>query len=47
MNKNLEAYLEKEWRFNNHQKYQKYFKQWLENLTEIQINYFTKMMLLK
>lgn len=40
MNKELYDYLENEWKYNNHNKYQKYFKQWVSNLTEHQIIYF-------
>ena len=42
MNKDLYNWLEKEWRFNNHVKYQKYFKEWISNLTPDQITGFTK-----
>lgn len=40
----LKEYLEKEWRYNNHAKYQKYFNEWFKNLTEIQIFYFKSQM---
>ena len=44
MSKNkLYIYLEKEWRFNNHKKYHKYFEQWLNNLTDNQIHYMTNL----
>lgn len=42
MNKDLYNWLEKEWRFNNHVKYQKYFKEWISNLTPDQIFGFAK-----
>jgi len=45
MNKELYTYLERRWRFSNHTKYQKYFKLWLENLTDNQIYYFKKDMI--
>jgi hypothetical protein len=41
MNDELYKYLEKEWRYNNHKKYQKYFKEFVDNLTPKQILYFT------
>jgi hypothetical protein len=40
MNKILYTYLEREWRYCNHTKYQHYFKSWVNNLTESQIHYF-------
>lgn len=40
MDKRLYTYLEKEWRYNNHKKYQKYFNEWVVNLTDIQIHYY-------
>jgi len=43
MNKELRQYLEKEWRYNNLKKYQKYFNEWVENLTDNQIHYFKKL----
>jgi len=42
VNKSLYNYLEKEWRINNHSKYQHYFQLWVENLTDNQIEYFNK-----
>lgn len=36
----LEEYLKKEWRNCNHSKYQIYFKEWFNNLTETQLLYF-------
>lgn len=40
----LYTFLEKEWRYRNHSKYQKYFKTWFAKLTTNQINSFTKEM---
>ena len=40
MTDELYRYLEKEWRYNNHSKYQKYFKEWVSNVTPQQILYF-------
>ena len=40
MNDELYKYLEKSWRYGNHKKYQKYFKEWVNNITESQIEYF-------
>jgi len=45
MNEVLRQYLEKEWRYNNHKKYQKYFAEWYKNLIDNQIYYFRKQML--
>lgn len=42
MNKDLYNWLEKEWRFNDHVKYRKYFIQWIKNLTKDQIIGFSK-----
>ena len=41
MKDELYKYLEKRWKYNNHNKYKKYFKVWVENITESQIHYFT------
>jgi hypothetical protein len=38
-------WLEKEWRENNAVKYQHYFSEWANNLTEIQIKGFDRMRL--
>lgn len=38
----LYKYLKEWWRNNNHVKYQKYFDEWFENLTDNQIDYFRK-----
>lgn len=40
MNERLYKYLQNEWMFNNHPKYQKYFGEWVSNLTETQIYYY-------
>ena len=45
MNKYLYNWLEYEWRVSNHTKYQKYFKEWINNLTDNQIKAFDKMRL--
>jgi len=36
----LYRYLDEEWRKNNSPKYQQYFKEWVNNLTDIQIYYY-------
>lgn len=38
----LKTWLKERWRFDNHHKYQKYFEEWFENITENQIQYFIK-----
>ena len=40
MKDNLRLYLFDRWKRNNHPKYLKYFEEWLNNLTNIQIYYF-------
>lgn len=40
MKNKLIEYLKQEWKYNNHKKYQKYFDEWFENLTDVQILYF-------
>ena len=42
-NRALYNWLEYQWRINNSPKYQHYFKEWIDNLTEIQINEFERM----
>ena len=42
-NRALYNWLEYEWRISNHPKYQHYFKEWVENLTDAQIVYFNEM----
>lgn len=37
MTDKLYQYLKEHWKRNNHKKYQKYFEQWVNNLTEAQI----------
>lgn len=44
MTEQLYKWLEKEWRFSNHVKYQKYFPEWVNNLTPGQIQGFQKAM---
>jgi hypothetical protein len=44
MNEQLYQWLENEWRYSNHIKYQKYFKVWVKNLTKNQIFGFQKAM---
>lgn len=43
MNDILYRYLDEEWRKNNSPKYQQYFKEWINNLTDNQIYYFNKL----
>lgn len=38
----LYNWLKKEFEFNNHKKYHKYFQEWVNNLSETQIFYFEK-----
>ena len=40
MDKNLRLYLETEWRNNNPPKYQHYFNNWYQKLTDNQIYYY-------
>jgi len=42
-NRALFNWLENEWRISNAPKYQHYFKEWVEKLTDAQIEYFDKM----
>lgn len=44
IDKNLHQYLQTQWRFCNHTKYLKYFDDWVKNITDNQIYYFTKEM---
>jgi len=44
MTTKLYNWLEQEWRISNHAKYQHYFEEWIENITETQIKGFGKMM---
>jgi hypothetical protein len=43
MNKLLYNWLKYQWKINNSNKYQKYFEEWISNLTENQILGFNKM----
>lgn len=43
MTKKLYNWLKEEWKTSNHKKYQKYFEEWVSNLTESQILGFNKM----
>lgn len=45
MTKELHDWLEKEFYFNNHKKYHKYFKLWIDNLTNDQIKGFQDLMI--
>jgi hypothetical protein len=36
----LKEYLKKEWKYCNHTKYQHYFEDWFNKLTETQLLYF-------
>jgi len=45
MNNELYQYLKNEWRENNLPKYQRYFEEWVSNLTETQIYYYNKLWL--
>ena len=45
MTKELHDWLEKEFNMNNHKKYHKYFKEWVKNLTNDQINGFNDLMI--
>lgn len=40
----LNDYLKERWRVNNHKKYQKYFDEWVRNLTQDQILNFKREM---
>ena len=41
VNDGLKEYLRKEWRYNCAAKYQRYFEQWFDNLTDIQIKQYS------
>ena len=45
MTKELHDWLEKEFIMSNHKKYHKYFKEWINNLTNDQINGFNDLMI--
>ena len=40
MNDKLYQYLKEQWKTNNLPKYQKYFGEWVNNLTDYQIYYY-------
>lgn len=42
MDKILCSWLEKEFYRSNHKRYHKYFKEWIDNITDSQIQYFEK-----
>lgn len=41
---NLEDWLRTKWRYDNHNKYQKYFDLWFSNITKSQLDGFEKQM---
>lgn len=43
-NKILEEWLEKQFYYSNHSKYHKYFKEWISNITEDQIQGYKNQM---
>jgi hypothetical protein len=43
VNDKVYRYLEEEWEKCNSKKYQKYFKEWIGNITENQIYYYNKL----
>ena len=45
MNEILYQYLQTQWKRNNIPKYQKYFEEWVNNLTDTQIYYYKKLWL--
>lgn len=45
MEKDLYNWLEQQFYFRNHTKYKKYFKEWIQNLTEDQIDSERKQMI--
>ena len=45
MPEELYKWLKYEWKISNHNKYQKYFEEWVSNLTKSQIMMFNKMRL--
>lgn len=44
MTNELEEWLRYHWRRDNHSKYQRYFEEWLKNISDDQIMYFSKQM---
>lgn len=45
MTDELYAWLEKEFKYSNHKKYHKYFKEWVDNINEAQIIGFKEQMI--
>ncbi len=45
MDDQLHKYLKERWKKDNHKKYQKYFSQWVGNITDNQAYYFRKDMI--
>ena len=45
MNDRLYKYLQDEWKLNNLSKYQKYFEEWVGDLTDNQIYYYNTLWL--
>ena len=39
---NIKQWLKTQWKYDNHPKYQKYFEEWYNNITDIQKQYFQK-----
>lgn len=42
MSKEMYTYLQQRFYKNNHVKYRKYFEEWVQNVTEVQLMYFEK-----
>lgn len=42
MTKEMYTYLQQRFYRNNHVKYRKYFEEWVQNVTEVQLMYFEK-----
>lgn len=42
MSEVLYEWLKKRWMYDNHKKYHKYFDMWVQNITEVQKDYFEK-----
>lgn len=42
MTKEMYTYLQQRFYSNNHVKYRKYFEEWVQNVTEVQLMYFEK-----
>lgn len=43
MTEDLYMWLQKRWKLDNHNKYHYYFKEWVDNITDTQIQGFNKM----